>query len=221
MDLLGTGEVSFGGQSPAFGGTISVGAGSPEVYVDGLLGHASRVHVTDGGLLGGDGSLGDVVVEAGGTLMPGSGRMVIAGGLTLKAGSTYEISLGMTNSLGIAVQGDAQIGGTVTVRSDLGQAMLVSRYNILGVTGSRSGRFQGLRESFPFANAVLNYDNPQAVSIVFDFDGGSTIVEPDGSPSRAGDPPVEPVDPSSRAGGPGASSDRYSRPWSGGPGNRG
>ena len=170
LDKRGEGMLRISGDSSSFSGDVNV-AGNSTLYVAGMLGSTSDVNVASGALLQGAGRLGNVVVRSGGTILPGdqsgSGRMTIAGDLTLEADSRYELSISMDDDMGIEVQGDASIAGVLTVRTMLKIEEVA--YTILTVDGSLSGRFAALEEELPFVDASLTYANPKAVGLEFGF----------------------------------------------------
>ena len=111
--------------------------------IDGSL-TRSALTVTDGGTLGGNGTLASLVAEAGGIVAPGSagaiGTLSVAGTATLSTGSTLLIDIDASGSSDRLAVEQAELGGTLTLRA-LGQLPRYgSSYTVLtasdGITGS-------------------------------------------------------------------------------------
>lgn len=116
----GTGILTLFGVNTYTGGTnLQAGA----LYVEGSLADGVVTVVNDT-LLGGSGSIaGDVSVQAGGTLSPGSSPGILTvGSLDLDAGATTVMELnGLTPGVGydqIVVNGIANLGGDLTLSFD-------------------------------------------------------------------------------------------------------
>jgi uncharacterized protein with beta-barrel porin domain len=123
------------------------------------------------GTLSGHGTvLGGVIIEHGGTLVPGGsiGTLTMSSSLTFQSGSFYAVQIapGAGNSASTAVSGapgTATInGGTVVVSPQFGHYNATT-YTIVSATGGRSGTFAGLTFNFggPLTfsgTASLSYD---------------------------------------------------------------
>ncbi len=100
FNKVGSGTMTFSSDSPLFTGTANVNGGM--LLVGGNLSDVS-VNVADGAVLGGSGgTVGDTIIESGGTLAPGtrSGEALdqiatlnVDGNLTMDAGSTLSIRI--------------------------------------------------------------------------------------------------------------------------------
>lgn len=116
--------------------------------VDGALAHASVVTVEGEGTLAGDGTVGTVAVEAGGTLSPGTGPgRLTADSIAFAADATFAVDLG--GSLAgstydqLKVDGAVYLGGATLALTHLGgfRAATGESFTIIAATGTITGRF--------------------------------------------------------------------------------
>lgn len=98
-----------------------------------------------GGILGGNGTIGSVVAQSGGTIGPGNsiGTLNVAGNVTFQSGSFYQVEVNAAGQLDkIAATGTAALqGGTVQV---LGTPAGGVSYGILTAAGGVTGQFASL-----------------------------------------------------------------------------
>ena len=142
-NLILTGNSTFSGATSVNGGILSV---------NGSIAN-SVVSVNDGGTLGGTGTVGETVLNSGGTLAPGNsvGTITVENSLGFGGGSTYGVEVGgstadRTNVVaGSTGAGTAVLtGGTVNVTFPT-TGNLLPRYTILSAAGGLGGTtFAGL-----------------------------------------------------------------------------
>ncbi|MCJ2089588.1 autotransporter-associated beta strand repeat-containing protein [Methylobacterium sp. E-005] len=143
-------------------GATTVDAGT--LQVDGVL-TASDVTVNLGGRLSGSGKIGDPLINAGGTLAPGSatsiGTLSITGPLTFAPGSFYQVKVTPTTNDRTAVTGTTTIqGGTVQILAGSGTYTPALRYTLLSASGGVIGTFTNLQttSNLAFLTPSLSYD---------------------------------------------------------------
>ncbi|OKO79105.1 hypothetical protein AC630_18050 [Bradyrhizobium sp. AS23.2] len=102
-----TGTSTFAGPVNVNGGTLAV---------NGDITSASGVTVNAGGTLGGNGTVGNTIIN-GGTLAPGNsiGTLAVNGSLTLTASATYLVQVSGSTSDKTIVTGTANLAGQVVV----------------------------------------------------------------------------------------------------------
>lgn len=149
-----SGIVSLSGAS-TYAGNTTVSGGS--LYANNLSGSATGtgvVAVKSGALLGGSGTVGNVVAETGSTIAPGKavtpdnlGQLSISGNLAITAGSRFSFELGgSADSLNIS--GSLNFSGGGAAMIDIVDAGLVAGTDYMLINyGSANG--------FSAANAVL------------------------------------------------------------------
>lgn len=129
------------------------------------------VEVKGAGSLTGDGKVGDVVINAGGTVAPGNSFGQNFGTLTVDSivfntGSIYQVNsnpdqtsdlLHATNASGGS--GTATInGGTVSVMANADSWQQDVRYEILKADAGLTGQFSGVSSNLAFLEPTLEYD---------------------------------------------------------------
>ncbi len=129
--------------------------------VNGSIEDSVLTTVLNGGILGGNGTVGDLLVASGGTVAPGNsiGRLNVAGDVTFEAGSTYEAEVdGSGNSDMIAASGSIFINGGslyfIAAGSDFDP---MTDYQILSAGVGISGQFDSVGSDFAFLSPDLLY----------------------------------------------------------------
>jgi outer membrane autotransporter protein len=129
---------------------------------------ASHVVVTDGAIIGGSGTIGQLGASSGGTVAPGNsiGTLHVTGNVTFDAGSIYEVEVDAAgNSDKIIASGSAQINGAkVSVLAAAGNYRWSTDYSILTAAGGVNGRFNGTTINLPFLDPLLSY-SPTSVTL--------------------------------------------------------
>jgi len=159
----GLGNLTLTGTSGMVGST-TVEAG--KLSVNGSLG-ASAVTVLSGATLGGSGTVGGIVANAGATIAPGNsiGTLTVSGNVSFASGSVYQVEV---NAAGqgdrIAASGSAAIwGGTVEVLAANGNYAASTSYTILTASGGVSGRFADVTSNLAFLTPSLSYGGTDVV----------------------------------------------------------
>ncbi|WP_342250184.1 autotransporter outer membrane beta-barrel domain-containing protein [Sphingomonas sp. OTU376] len=142
------GVTNLTGNSNGFAGTVNVsnstGNGST-LRVNGTLGNAaSLVNVSNGGRLGGAGTIGGNVVVTDGILAPGNspGTLTIAGDLSLGNNSLLDYEFGHSDVVGGPLNDLTQVGGNLTLDGTIdvtvtpGGEFGVGVYRVLSYGGS-------------------------------------------------------------------------------------
>jgi hypothetical protein len=115
----------------------------------------------NGGVLGGNGTIGSLAANNGGTVAPGNlGTLSVNGDARFAAGSTYQVH---TNANGqsdrIVASGKTTLtGGTVQVLAAYGNYAPSTRYTIVTSQGGISGAFTDVTSNFAFLTPTLSYD---------------------------------------------------------------
>ncbi|WP_165187803.1 autotransporter domain-containing protein [Caulobacter soli] len=155
---IGTGKTELTGASGGFAGSTRVEQGT--LAVSGSLG--GTLEVWSGGRLQGGGTVGTTVVS--GTIAPGNsiGTLNVAGGVTFKPGSVFEVE---ANAAGqsdkIVASGVAVLqGGAVKVLAGAGTYKPETSYLILHADGgiSAGGKFDSVTSNLAFLDPSLSYD---------------------------------------------------------------
>jgi autotransporter-associated beta strand protein len=136
-------------------GTTTVDAGT--LSVNGSIASSSLTTVNSGGTLGGNGFVGDTLIN-GGVLAPGNsiGTLTVSGSLTMTAASTYLVQISAASSDKTIVTGTATLAGKVAV-DPLARIAATTTYTIL-TAGTISGSFDTTTVVNNFArNARLSY----------------------------------------------------------------
>lgn len=183
LTKVGTGRLALWG-SNGWSGPTTVNGGT--LAIEGTLNQTSIVTVNTGAALAGGGIIdSDIVVNAGGTLAPGSattGSFMTMTSLAMQSGAQYLVQLNSTTASYAIVTGTATLGGAaVRAVFDPG-SYLQRRYTIL-TAGSVSGTFD---------NAVLTTNLPGNVHPELHYDAThayldlvlSSFVAPPGGLSR-------------------------------------
>ncbi|MCW2393545.1 autotransporter domain-containing protein [Sphingobium sp. B11D3A] len=154
---IGSATLNMTGTS-SFAGTTFVNAG--KLAVNGVL--AGQVVVNDGGLLGGNGTVGSFIVRNRATAAPGNsiGVIHVNGTALFEAGSTYEMEIDAAGRGDlIAATGAVTIqGGTVKVLAAPGDYKLLTDHIILTSDVGVTGTFSGATSNLAFLTPSLNYE---------------------------------------------------------------
>lgn len=165
-DLIkaGDGVLDLKGDSSGFTGRTLVNGG--RLAINGRLGGSFTV--ADGGVLGGNGTLGAgagsmVTVANGGVLSPGNsiGMLTIDGDLVMQPGARYLVEADPAGGSAdrVHVTGNATLnGGSVVHIGASGNYGLRAQYTIMQVDGTLSGRFDSVSSDFAFLTPSLDYD---------------------------------------------------------------
>ncbi|EKF72839.1 autotransporter, partial [Alcanivorax hongdengensis A-11-3] len=139
-------------------GTATVNAGG--MFVNGAM-NGVAFTVNDGGLLGGNGSLGSTTVNTGGTLAPGNsiGTLNINGDLTFNSGSVLELEVDPASNSGdvINVTGQANLAGSVLHVGNDGDYPPFRAYTFLNAGGGINGQFDSVTSNYAFLDPLLTY----------------------------------------------------------------
>ena len=128
--------------------------------MNGNLG-SSAVTVQTGGILGGTGTVGSTVVQAGGRVAPGTliGTLVVNGDFTQATGSFYDVeldSLGQSDLIDVSDRATLESGTTLTVtKLDAPRLALGMRYTVLTADGGVTGSIRRVRAPRPLHSAVV------------------------------------------------------------------
>jgi uncharacterized protein with beta-barrel porin domain len=145
-----TGASNYTGATSVTGGTLAV---------NGSL--ASIVGVTNGGKLGGNGTVGGVNAGNGGIVGPGNsiGTLNVAGNVAFGPGSTYQVEANAAGQADkIVATGTATLtGGTVAVLAQPGTYARITGYTILTANGGVTGTFSNATSNLAFLSPLLTY----------------------------------------------------------------
>jgi autotransporter-associated beta strand protein len=148
-----------------FSGTTIVEQG--RLVVNGALA-ASDVEVQSGASIGGNGTVGGLIVFNGGTAAPGNsiGELTSATFVVFEAGSTYEVEVDAAgNSDRIVATETATIeGGTVSVLAEDGDYLPQTSYQIVTAGDGVTGTFTDVTSNLAFLTPTLSY-GPNAVTL--------------------------------------------------------
>ncbi|MBL8647122.1 MAG: autotransporter domain-containing protein [Sphingosinicella sp.] len=160
----GAGTLNLTGTS-TFSGTTTVGAG--RLAVNGSLA-ASDVDVRNGASIGGNGTVGGLIVRTGATAAPGNsiGELTSATFVIFEAGSTYEVEVDAAgNSDLIVATSTATIeGGTIAVLAEDGDYLPQTHYEIVTAGAGVTGTFEDVTSNLAFLTPTLSY-GPNAVTL--------------------------------------------------------
>lgn len=161
VQKLGGNTLTLTGDSSDFTGTTSVQGGTLDLA--GSLG--GSLVLSEGALLRGSGSLGDVTVASGTTVSPGGdgaiGTISVSGNVVFDDGSAYVVNTtadgasDAMSSTGIATLGHAAVRSL----QGAGSYTANTRYTILTATGGVDGTFGAVSSSLAFLTPSLSYDN--------------------------------------------------------------
>ncbi|MFI0488478.1 MAG: autotransporter domain-containing protein [Yersinia sp. (in: enterobacteria)] len=157
--LVLTGNNTYSGPTRINQGTLTV---------NGAL--TSDVSVQDGGILGGNGSIGSLVTHGGGTVAPGNSisPLNVAKNITFDAGSRYAVEVtadgrsDQIQSAGKALLYGGEVAVTLENRGNLlnkneVRSLLGQQYNILTAAQGVEGGFSTVQPNYLFLGTRLNY----------------------------------------------------------------
>ncbi|GJE57434.1 autotransporter-associated beta strand repeat-containing protein [Methylobacterium thuringiense] len=157
----GAGALTYTGTGTLSGAT-TVATG--RLSVNGGLAN-SVVTVANAATLGGTGTVGGIVANAGSAVAPGAapgavGTLRVAGNVLFAAQSLYQVdATAAGQSDRIAATGTATLqGGTVQVTAQAGLYNPTTSYTILSAAGGLTGRFAGVTSNFAYLTPFLTYD---------------------------------------------------------------
>lgn len=154
------GNTNLTADNSGFTGAINVTGG--RLAVNGLLG-GGQVTVSNGGTLGGNGTVGNTTIQSGGIIAPGNsiGTLNVAGNLSQSAGSIYQVELTSTGlSDLITATGTATIanGAVLAItKTDAAPYVLGTHYTVLQAAGGVTGTYT-LSGVGPFIGLIDSYD---------------------------------------------------------------
>lgn len=160
----GAGLLNLTGSS-SFSGTTTVGAG--RLAVNGSLA-ASDVDVQSGASIGGNGTVGGLIVRTGATAAPGNsiGELTSATFVIFEAGSTYEVEVDAAGNTDLIVATSTATieGGTIAVLAEDGDYLPQTQYEIVTAGGGVTGTFEDVTSNLAFLTPTLSY-GPNAVTL--------------------------------------------------------
>jgi autotransporter-associated beta strand protein len=149
LDLTGTN--TYTGQTMVEDGRLAV---------NGSIVTSALTTVHNGGTLGGNGTVGNLVVASGGKVAPGNsiGQLNVAGDVTLQNGSIYEAEVDNTGHADLL-----KATGTITIDSGARLSLaassnyrLLTDYQLLSAAGI-TGQFDSVLTDFAFLSPDLTY----------------------------------------------------------------
>nr|WP_246499815.1 autotransporter domain-containing protein [Azospirillum soli] len=157
------------------------------------------VGINSGGTLAGTGTItGNVTAQSGGTVRPGSantpGVLTVTGDYTQMAGGTLTIQTTPSASSKLAVNGNATLGGSLSVVPSGAGYGASTDYTILTATGTLSGGFSSIASTDAGLTATANVDIPNKQVVLTLTVGSTTPVVPNppvvSNPPEVSPPPV-------------------------------
>ncbi len=160
----GAGLLNLTGTS-SFSGTTTVGGG--RLAVNGSLA-ASDVDVLSGASIGGNGTVGGLIVRTGATAAPGNsiGELTSATFVVFEAGSTYEVEVDAAGNTDLIVATSTATieGGTIAVLAEDGDYLPQTQYEIVTAGAGVTGTFEDVTSNLAFLTPTLSY-GPNAVTL--------------------------------------------------------
>jgi autotransporter-associated beta strand protein len=159
-------------------GQTTIAANGGGLQVDGSIGASSLTLVNSGGVLSGQGTVGNTQIAAGGMLAPGDAvgtSLSIAGNLAFQSGALYLARANPAAASSAAVTGTATLNGATVTAVFVPGSYVSKQYTILTATGGVSGTFAGVTNFSLPANAQdsLSYDaNHVYLNLSLSFGGG-------------------------------------------------
>ncbi|MDE2376784.1 autotransporter domain-containing protein [Bradyrhizobium sp.] len=136
--------------------------------INGSIASSSLTTVNTGGTLGGNGVVGNTLIN-GGTLSPGNsiGLLAVQGGLTFTAASTYLVEVSPANADRTNVTGAATLGGATVNAVFANGSYLPRQYTILNASGGVSSTF---------ASGVVNTNLPNNFKTALSYDANDVYL---------------------------------------------
>ncbi len=157
VNQIGSGKTVLTGTN-TYTGDTTIDAGT--LWVNGSNSH-STTRVNTGGILGGTGTVGDVILS-GGTFAPGNsiGTINVSGNVDFSGGGLYQVEVDAAgNSDLINATGTATLtGGSVEVLAENTTYQASTDYTILNAMGGLDGTFNSVTSNLAFLEPTLNYD---------------------------------------------------------------
>lgn len=158
LTKAGNGTLNLTATNTYIGDTLIKGG---RLAVNGSIASSGRTIVYDGAVIGGNGTVGDLAVGAGGTLAPGNsiGTLNVDGNLELAKGSTYQVEVDEAGRMDhVVVSGKTTIaGGTLMSIAANGNYKPFTDYQVLSSAGGIEGAFDAIVSNFAFLDPGLIY----------------------------------------------------------------
>jgi YVTN family beta-propeller protein/autotransporter-associated beta strand protein len=158
LTKTGLGMLTLSGTS-LYAGATTVNAGT--LSVNGSIASSSLTTVNALGTLGGNGTVGNTLIN-GGRLAPGNsiGTLNVAGNLAFTSAASYLVEVSPSQADRVNVSGTATLGDATVNASFASGSYVAKQYTILNATGGVSGTFGALVNSNLPANFIsaLGYD---------------------------------------------------------------
>jgi len=152
-------------------GATTVNAGI--LSVNGSIASSSLTTVNAGGTLGGNGIVGNTIINDG-TLAPGNsiGTLTVQGSLVFTAASSYMVEVSPANADRVNVTGAATLGGATVNASFAAGTYVAKQYTIINAIGGVSGTFGAqVNTNLPAGfHSSLSYDaNDAYLNLALNF----------------------------------------------------
>jgi autotransporter-associated beta strand protein len=161
LTKTGKGLLILSGTNSYSGATVIQ---SGALQVDGSIASSSLTTVSGNGVLQGNGTVGSVQVNSGGTFAPGvsiGSAMTVAGNLAFQSGAIYAVQVNLQASTAANVQGTATLAGSVMASAG---NFIVKQSTILHAA-ALNGTFTGVSAS-PGFDASLYYSSTDVTLVL-------------------------------------------------------